>query len=108
MSGVSDPIAGVPSLSGELPRHRIWIASRLAGLDLRRRLGARLRLVQDHAVEHAELANPRLPLERAVGFGIAGLPAERMPSGEKSMSLVWLSLATRGASSRTTCMRVSQ
>src|SRR6476646_9704656 len=63
-----------PSLGGELPRHRIWIASRLAGLNLRCRLGARLRLVQDHAVEHAKLAKPSLPLERAVGFGITRLP----------------------------------
>ena len=27
-----------------------------------------------HAVEHAELAKPSLPLERAVGIGITGLP----------------------------------
>ena len=57
MSGGLGP-HGAPSLGGELPRHRIWIASRLAGLDFRRRLGARLRLVQDHAVEQAELAKP--------------------------------------------------
>ena len=47
---------------------------RIARLDLGGRLGAWLRLVQQHAVEDAELAEPRLALERAVGVGIACLP----------------------------------
>src|SRR5262249_43847768 len=68
---VQTPIA---LLRSELAR-RIGPAGRFAGLNLGRGLRARLRLVHDHAVEQAELADPRLPLERTVGVGVTRRPA---------------------------------
>ena len=65
-------------------------------------------LVQHHAGERIELADPRLSRQHRPRVGIASIPALRMPDGLKSMSLVWVSRSSCGASSRTTCMRVGQ
>ena len=64
-----------PSLTRRRPLRGIsLVASGLARLNFRGRLGAWLKLMQYHAVEQPELAEPGPPLERAVGFGVAGLP----------------------------------
>ena len=81
---------------------------RLARLDVRGRLGIRRRLVQDHAVEQAELAEPGLLRERPLGVGVTGLPA-RADAGRREVDVLGVALVVEpGASSRTTCMRVSQ
>src|SRR5262245_2765662 len=55
----------------------VWIRAGggLVGLDLRCRLHARRRLMQDDAVEQAELTDPRLAPERAHRVGVTCLPA---------------------------------
>ena len=62
--------------------------------------------MQDDPFEWVELALPRALLKHLFRMGVACFPALFIPEALKSMSLVWFSRSSIGASSRTTCMRV--